>query len=73
MSEAALSVEELSNDITLHIYPGSDGHFTMYEDAGDGYGYENGDYELTEFTWNDAVGELLENGYASGRRVVLHK
>ena len=72
-TEAALSVEELSNDITLHIYPGSDGHFTMYEDAGDGYGYENGDYELTEFTWNDAAGELLENGNASGRRVVLHK
>ena len=31
-----------------------DSSFTLYEDAGDGYGYENGEYCLTEITYNDA-------------------
>ncbi len=40
-------------DITLKIYAGADGKFELYEDAGDGYGYENGDYCLTTITYSD--------------------
>ena len=40
--------------LELRVYPGANGEFTLYEDAGDGYGYENGEYELTEFKWDDA-------------------
>ena len=72
MTGAALSVEELSADITVHVYKGADGSFTMYEDAGDGYDYENGGYTLTEFVWNDGEGTLSENGKPSGRRIVVH-
>ena len=28
--------------VELHIFPGHDGAFQLYEDAGDGYDYEQG-------------------------------
>lgn len=40
-------------DMELWVYPGADGAFELYEDAGDGYGYEQGDYCVTEFTYDD--------------------
>lgn len=33
---------------------GADGSFTLYEDEGDDYGYENGAYSTITFTWDDA-------------------
>ncbi|WP_026510677.1 glycoside hydrolase family 31 protein [Butyrivibrio sp. LC3010] len=41
------------DDIEVVIYPGADTKFRLYEDAGDGYGYENGEYVITDFSWND--------------------
>ena len=35
------------------VYPGADGSFALYDDAGDGYGYTHGDYSLIRFSWND--------------------
>ena len=40
------------------VYPGADGRFTLYEDAGDGYGYEAGEYTTIDLTWHDATGTL---------------
>ena len=34
-------------EISLQIYTGCDGDFMLYEDAGDGYAYERGEYCLT--------------------------
>lgn len=31
----------------------------MYEDAGDGYGYERGNYSMVELAWNDGRKELV--------------
>lgn len=42
----------------LKIYPGADGHFTLYEDEGDNYNFEKGAYATTEFFWDDAEGRL---------------
>ena len=36
-------------------YPGCDAHFSFYEDDGDGYGYERGEYTVTEMHWDDAA------------------
>lgn len=48
-----------SDDITLDrldilVYPGADAAFDLYEDAGDGYGYEQGEYALTRLVWSEA-------------------
>ncbi len=39
--------------ITLKVYSGESGSFTLYEDAGDGYGYEKGEYCLTHIHYCD--------------------
>jgi len=42
------------SEITLQVYSGENGSFTLYEDAGDGYGYEKGEYCLTHITYCDS-------------------
>ncbi len=59
MTETAISAEQaLKGPVTLKIYPGADASFTLYQDALDGYGYEQGEYTLTEITWNEAEKRL---------------
>lgn len=60
--EFALSVEEQSEEYSLVVYAGADGEFTLYEDDGDGYGYEDGAYKLTKYEWIDAENKLLRDG-----------
>ena len=60
------------SELTVIVCPGADGTFSLYEDAGDGYGYENGEYTLTRFEWSDGKKELTENGKKTGYRYVLH-
>ena len=45
-------------DIRFKVYAGKDAGYTLYEDAGDGYGYESGEYTLTEITWSQDKGVL---------------
>lgn len=40
-------------DICLLAYAGADGSFDLYEDAGDGYGYEQGEYCVTSVSYCD--------------------
>ena len=59
MTETAISAEQaLKGPVTLKIYPGADASFTLYQDALDGYGYEQGEYTLTEITWDEAEKRL---------------
>lgn len=51
--EYAQSTEELVPELDITIYTGSDGEFTLYEDQGDGYGYEQGKFCATVLNWND--------------------
>lgn len=39
--------------VTVKIYPGKDGTAVLYEDAGDGYGYETGEFCETRLVWNE--------------------
>jgi len=44
--------------IEIRIYRGADGSFNLYEDQGDGYQYEHGDYALIPIHWNDSKDTL---------------
>ena len=55
------SGEKAWNDLTLCLYPGADGEFTLYEDRGDGYDYESGAYTEIEMRWNDSRRTLTIN------------
>lgn len=52
------AMEESGEPIELRVYPGADGAFRLYDDAGDGYGYEEGAYGVTSFTWDDRAKRL---------------
>lgn len=44
--------------LQVRIYPGADGNFELYEDEGDNYNYEKGQYSTISFHWDDANGRL---------------
>ena len=44
--------------LQVHVWRGADGAFDLYDDAGDGYAYEKGEYTLTPLRWNDETGVL---------------
>ena len=44
----------------VRIYAGADGKFTLYNDAGDGYGYERGEYTAVTICYDDATGTITE-------------
>lgn len=37
----------------VRIYPGADAEFMLYEDDGDGYGFEQGEYAVTKLCWRE--------------------
>ena len=41
------------DEMTLTVYPGNNTTFTLYEDEGDGFGYQQGEYTEIPMTWND--------------------
>ncbi len=42
-----------NKNIEVLVYPGRDTIFKLYEDAGDGYGYEQGEYCVITLVWED--------------------
>jgi alpha-D-xyloside xylohydrolase len=60
--------------LELRIYPGADGQFDLYGDAGDGYGYEEGQFSWTRLRWSDAERTLtVETGTGAAAPVVTHR
>ena len=47
------SAAQSDRPITVNVYPGADTSFSLYQDSGDGYAFEQGNYSLTRFEWND--------------------
>ena len=44
--------------LEVRVYPGSDGNFEWYSDAGDTYDYENGLHRIVPIHWDDAARTL---------------
>ena len=45
-------------ELEIRVYTGADAHFTLYDDAGDGYGYEQGEYARCTLGWSEADAAL---------------
>ena len=65
--------EKPADPIELRIYRGADGTFTLYEDDGESYGYENGEYATIPFTWKDASQSLTIGMRAGSFPGILRK
>ena len=46
--------QKVETPLELHITTGADGEFTLYDDAGNGYGYEKGEYATVKLRWEEA-------------------
>ena len=50
--------EKAWDNLELRVYPGADATFTLYEDEGDNYNYEQGKYATITMQWNDKARKL---------------
>ena len=50
--------EKAWDNITLKVYPGANADFTLYEDEGDNYNYQKGQYTEIKMQWNDKARTL---------------
>ncbi len=63
-------VEEKSDEpLTVTIYPGADGSFSLYEDDGKSFNYRRGEWMDIDMSWNDP-GRSLRMQLASGSRML---
>ncbi|MCQ2375793.1 MAG: glycoside hydrolase family 31 protein [Salinivirgaceae bacterium] len=56
-------------EMDIVVYPGADASFTLYEDEGDNYNYEKGQYSTIDIKWNDKKQTLTigkRNGQFNG-------
>jgi alpha-glucosidase (family GH31 glycosyl hydrolase) len=61
--------EKVDGPLTLAVYPGANGSFLLYEDAGNGFEYRKGEWTGTQIAWNDAR-RTLSLRLAPGSRMV---
>jgi len=59
------SDEKPADPIELRVYRGADGHFTLYEDEGDTYEYEQGQYATIPISWHEST-HTLDIGARTG-------
>ncbi len=52
--EVEYAAQKSASPIELRIYPGADGTFTLYNDAGDTYDYEKGAHATVSIKWDNA-------------------
>jgi alpha-glucosidase/alpha-D-xyloside xylohydrolase len=50
--------QQVPDPMTLVVYPGADGAFTMYEDDGRSFDYRKGEFMRLAMTWRDAERQL---------------
>jgi alpha-D-xyloside xylohydrolase len=51
--------EQPQGKVHLKIYPGQDGAFTLYQDEGDNYNYENGSFSTIRLRWEENRKHLI--------------
>ena len=54
MGEVIQNTTEAQTNLTLYVYAGKNGKFTLYEDENVNYNYEKGAFSAIDFTYNDA-------------------
>lgn len=57
--EIQYTTQKPADPITLFVFAGKDGKFTLYEDENTNYNYEKGSYSLIPFTFNDVAKTLV--------------
>lgn len=56
--EIQYASEQTDEPVTIVVYAGKDGKFTLYEDEGTNYNYEKGEYSMIPLSYNDKTRTL---------------
>lgn len=56
--ELQYTSEKKTDPLTLYVFTGQDAAFTLYEDEGTNYNYEQGKFSTVEITYTEATAEL---------------
>ncbi|WPU94866.1 glycoside hydrolase family 31 protein [Mucilaginibacter sabulilitoris] len=65
--------EKPADPISLYVYAGKDGNFTLYEDEGINYNYEKGAFSTIQLSYNEASKTLTIHGRQGGFPGMLSK
>jgi alpha-glucosidase/alpha-D-xyloside xylohydrolase len=65
--------EAVDEPLTLHVYPGADGRFALYEDDGESFRYQRGEFTRVACEWRDRERTLTLRVDARGRPVTGRK
>lgn len=57
--EVQYASEKPWDNLEIRVYPGANGDFILYEDEGDNYNYEKGDFTEIPFHWDEDHGILI--------------
>ena len=63
--EIEYATQNPAGSVEIRIYRGANGKFDLYEDAGDGYGYQKGEHSVIPFAWDDHA-SILTIGARAG-------
>ena len=69
------TAQEQNGNLRIYVYAGRDGQFTLYEDDGLTYGYENGEYANIPLKWDDSNSTLTigkRSGSFEGMKELRH-
>jgi alpha-D-xyloside xylohydrolase len=56
--EVEWTAENPQGPLTIHVFPGADGAFTLYEDQGADMGYTRGQFTRIPLRWDDKARRL---------------
>ena len=62
MGSPILSTAEAQKIVKVRVYPGADGDFTLFDDDGKTYGYEQGEDRVSQLHWDNGGGKLTHSG-----------
>jgi alpha-D-xyloside xylohydrolase len=60
------TAEATGQELDVIVFPGRDGEYTLYEDAGLNYDYEKGRFSLIQMKWDDKAGALTLSARQGG-------
>jgi alpha-D-xyloside xylohydrolase len=67
LGSAVESTHDKQSIARVEVYPGTDANFTLYNDDGLTYDYENGKSQITRLHWDDAARKLTQSGSLAWR------
>lgn len=56
------STQQTQKIVSVRVYPGANGSFTLFDDDGKTYAYEKGAGSVTKLTWDEAAHHLMHEG-----------